>query len=106
VQSPTASDFGTKYAGGRGFRHVEHNLVVENGCAVEHTTDPEPGVFDGTHEALRVFGGRDVSCDDLDPHPAGVQFRYRLQSLGVGSRTSVHDNDSGTLLSQPAGGDE
>ena len=52
---------------------------------LQHATHPEPGVFDDAHQTFARCRVRDVSGDDLDPHPAALRFRYGVHVSASGA---------------------
>src|SRR5882757_2401568 len=106
MKPPPTGDLGAVHPLDSGLRDVQHDLVIEDRCAVQHPTQPEPGVLDRPYETFGRVWGVDVSGDDFDAHPVGVKLRYVGHGLGVRARPPVDHHESGTLLCQPAGCDE
>ncbi len=106
MKPPAAGDLRGEHSPSGGIGHVQHDLVGENHRAVHHPGQPEPGVFDRPHQPLGGVWLGDVAGDHLDPATGGVQLRDSGCHLVAGGRASVEDNQSRTLLSQPARDDE
>ena len=58
MKSPPAGDLRAVHPLDSGLRDVQHDLVIEDRCAVQHPTQPESGVLDRPYQTFRRLWSR------------------------------------------------